>query len=160
MLCHYYPLKATEPFSVIYLDLDNFKAYNDAYGFSNGDLMLKAAANCMEQCCKNGEFKGHIGGDDFVIIADYWEVELLCNSIIQLFQEEIRGLYSTKDLTNGFIVSKNRNGFEEIFSITTLSIAVVTNKNKNYKDLDEFSKDLAAVKKQCKQVKGNAVIII
>ena len=48
-----------------YLDIDNFKAYNDAYGFENGDLMIQAVADSMKISCRKGEFLGHIGGDDF-----------------------------------------------------------------------------------------------
>jgi diguanylate cyclase (GGDEF)-like protein len=147
-------------YSIIYIDLDNFKAYNDAYGFSNGNLMIMTAANCMEQCCCKEEFCGHIGGDDFVIITDYWEVEQLCQQIIDLFQREIRDLYNQTDLENGFIISKNRNGFEEQFPLSTISIAIVTNRNRTYDDISEFSKDLANTKKKSKQVIGNSIICI
>jgi len=153
-------LSSDDDFGIIYIDLDNFKAYNDAYGFSNGDLMLMTAADCMSKCCRGEEFRGHIGGDDFVIITDYWEVESLCESLIEMFKKDISELYSQRDLENGYILSKNRNGFEETFPLTTLSIAVVTNKNKKYKEINEFSKDLADIKKKCKQVKGNSIICI
>ena len=51
--------------TIYYFDLDNFKAFNDVYGFENGDTMIKAMAKCMEESCKNGKFIGHVGGDDF-----------------------------------------------------------------------------------------------
>jgi len=151
-------LNSNEKFGFLYLDLDNFKAYNDAYGFTNGDLMIKTTADCMKECCLKDEFMGHIGGDDFVIIADYWNVEELCQSIIDKFQEKINVLYTKEDLDRGYIISKNRNGSEETFPMATLSIAAVTNQYKNYEKLDEFSKDLANVKKRCKQTKGNVII--
>ena len=151
-------INTSKNFGFVYLDLDNFKAYNDAYGFTNGDLMIKTTADCMKECCLREEFIGHIGGDDFVIITDYWEVEELCQSIIDKFQEKIDVLYTKQDLDRGYILSKNRNGSEETFPTATLSIAAVTNKYKNYEKLDEFSKDLATVKKRCKQTKGNVII--
>lgn len=151
---------SNKQFGFIYLDLDNFKAYNDSYGFTNGDLMIKATAKCMEECCLKKEFMGHIGGDDFVIITDYWDVEELCQSIINKFQEKIMELYSKEDLDHGYILSKNRDGLEETFQLATLSIAVVTNKNKTFLKLEEFSKDLANVKKKCKQTKGNVIICV
>lgn len=151
-------INSNKKFGFIYLDLDNFKAYNDAYGFTNGDLMIKTTADCIEESCLKEEFMGHIGGDDFVIITDYWEIEQLCQCIINKFQEKINMLYTQDDLDNGYILSKNRNGIEEKYPMATLSIAVVTNEFKNYQTINEFSKVLAEVKKKCKQKKGNAII--
>lgn len=152
-------IQSEKPFAAIYLDLDNFKAYNDAYGFNNGDLMIKSVANCIRNCCNKGELEGHIGGDDFVIITDYWEVEKLCNDILTQFDNSIESLYSLQDWQNKYIISKNRNGFEERFPIATLSIAVVTNKGKHISSINEFSKNIASVKKKCKQIEGNCIII-
>jgi len=153
-------LTSEESFSIIYLDLDNFKAYNDAYGFSNGDLMIKAVADSMRECCSEDDFMGHIGGDDFVIILHRHEENHLCNAIISAFNSAIEPLYSTEDWSQGFIVSKNRNGFTENFSTATLSIAVVTNHAHTYQSLEDLSKVIAHAKKQCKQIQGNSVVII
>lgn len=148
------------PFAIIYLDLDNFKAYNDAYGFTNGDLMIKILADSITECCNVQEFKGHIGGDDFVIITSSYNVNSLCGNIIKTFRRSIKTLYSEKDWTRGYILSQNRNGFSENFPIVTLSIAAVTNKEKRYQDVDEISKIIAETKKKCKQKCGNSVIIV
>ncbi|MFA9462852.1 MAG: GGDEF domain-containing protein [Velocimicrobium sp.] len=148
------------PFSIIYLDLDNFKAYNDTYGFNKGDLMIKIVATCMENCCEKNEFKGHIGGDDFVIICDYWEVEELCKKIIERFMQSIPGAYNEYDWNNQYIISKNRNGSNEKFPIISLSIAVATNKQKKYHNLEIFSSEIAHLKKKCKQKEGNYYCII
>ena len=144
-----------DPFAVIYIDLDNFKAYNDAYGFNNGDLMIKAVVHAMRQCCSKNEFMGHVGGDDFVVICDYWEVEMLCNDIINKFCCSIKSLYVKSDWDNGYIISKNRSGLTESFPIATLSIAGITNKDKAYENMELFSKELANLKKKAKQVIGN-----
>ena len=146
--------------TVIYLDLDNFKAYNDAYGFNNGDAMIQTVVSCMEECCKKGEFMGHIGGDDFVIIAEYWEAGGLCQNIINCFSNSIEHLYSKEDWERGFIVSKNRNGFREEFPIATLSIAGLSNKTMQIREVDKFSLEIAKLKKECKQVVGNYYRII
>lgn len=149
----------SEPFSVIYIDLDNFKAYNDAYGFNNGDLMIKAVADSMEETCSREEFMGHIGGDDFVIIAGHYQVEELFQGITEKFKRYIQGLYSEEDYKNRFIVSKNRHGFEEKFPIATLSMAVVTNRTHKFTNLEDFSKELVQVKKKSKQMEGNSCVI-
>jgi GGDEF domain-containing protein len=114
----------------------------------------------MEQCCEQNEFMGHIGGDDFVIICDYWEAKELCQKIIDMFERLICGLYTKPDWDNGYILSKNRNGFTEKFPIVSLSIAGITNQKKNYTNLDHFSQEIALVKKKCKQVEGNYICFL
>lgn len=156
-------IRESEPYAIIYLDLDNFKAYNDAYGFPNGDAMLKTLAQAMTQCCSEKDFMGHIGGDDFVIITRHRDIESiqqLCDSIIKTFFNLIQPLYSSLDWERGYIVSKDRNGFTDNFPITTLSMAVVTNKDKVFSESSALSKAIAEVKKQCKQQRGNVVLIV
>lgn len=147
-----------KPYSIIYLDLDNFKAYNDAYGFNNGDIMIKTLVKCIHEQCLNKEFKGHIGGDDFVIIADYWDAKELSLRIINQFAKEIETAYNEEDWKNGFIISKNRNGFQDEFPIVTISIAIMDNKKKIFESLAEFSRELASIKKESKKIKGSSVV--
>lgn len=116
--------------AIIYLDLDNFRAYNDAYGFSSGDLMIKAVSESIKNCSTKRDFIGHIGGDDVVIVSScYQHVEDLCHGICKSFREKIKHLYSEEDWNLGYIHSLDRNGFKKCFPIATLSIAVVTNRD-------------------------------
>lgn len=148
-----------EPFAVIYIDLDNFKAYNDAYGFQNGDMMIKAVAESMVESCRNGEFIGHIGGDDFVIITDYWDIEKMLEEVIQRFRDSIVNLYSKEDYERGYINSKNRKGMEEQFPIAALSMAVITNQKRQFCEETEFSEMLVKIKKESKTRVGNSYVI-
>lgn len=141
-------IKSLGEFSIIYLDLDNFKAYNDAYGFTNGDIMIRLLAESIKSCCKERDFKGHIGGDDFVIITQNLDANNLSRKIIVDFRNSIKTLYSEEDWEQGYIVSKNRNGFTERFPIATLSIAAVTNKENQYSNIEELSKVIAEIKKR------------
>ncbi|MDR2581407.1 MAG: GGDEF domain-containing protein [Fibromonadaceae bacterium] len=144
-----------QPYCIIYHDIDNFKAYNDAYGFKNGDLMLELVANILRECAINDEFIGHIGGDDFVVVCDYHKAEPFCKSVLNNFSLKVPSLYREEDVKNGYIISKNRHGITENFPIATLSIAGISNKAKTYENTDEFSKDIAQVKKKCKKHIGN-----
>lgn len=148
------------PYAIAYLDLDNFKAYNDAYGFNNGDLMIKAVVSCMKEACVNEEFLGHVGGDDFVIIADNYELGEVCRKITELFDGEIQGLYHKEDLERGYICSKNRNGFDDTFPMATLSIAIIMNKQHHYENINEFSDVLVKAKKRAKQVNGHSIQVM
>jgi len=150
-----YRMAADNPYCILYIDLDNFKAYNDAYGFQNGDLMLTLVADILKECALKNEFVGHIGGDDFIIICDYHEAGTLCMSIINDFSSQVVSLYSDEDLKNGSILAKNRHGVAETFPIATLSIAGISNKNKAYRNNDDFSKDISQLKKKCKRQIGN-----
>jgi diguanylate cyclase (GGDEF)-like protein len=156
-------LSENRPFSIIYLDLDNFKAYNDAYGFASGDKMIKAVADTIRSCCREEDFMGHIGGDDFVIVSSNYSpsaVRALCNGMIHTFSEAVRSLYSEEDRLRGYIISQNRNGFTENFRLATLSIAVVTNYERSFSNMEDISKSIAEVKKKSKQVPGNSVVIL
>jgi len=146
---------ASQPYCITYYDIDNFKAYNDAYGFQNGDLMLALTADVLKKCAKKNEFIGHIGGDDFIVICDYHEGEVYCQSVLDEFASQVTSLYRDEDVKNGFIVSKNRSGVTENFFIASLSIAGITNKKNAYQNIDDFSNDIAQLKKVCKQHSGN-----
>ncbi|MFT4007248.1 MAG: EAL domain-containing protein [Lacrimispora sp.] len=143
------------PYCIIYYDIDNFKAYNDAYGFQNGDMMLTLLAGILKSCAVRDEFIGHIGGDDFIVICDYHQGEVYCKSVIDEFALQVTSLYRDEDVKNGYIVSKNRNGVTENFPIASLSVAGISNKENVYHTVDDFSKDIAQIKKKCKQQLGN-----
>ncbi|MDR2593416.1 MAG: GGDEF domain-containing protein [Fibromonadaceae bacterium] len=145
----------SNPYCITYYDLDNFKAYNDAYGFQNGDIMLALVADILKSRATKNEFVGHIGGDDFIVICDYNEGEEFCQAVINEFSSKIKSLYREEDVKNGYIMSKNRHGVPENFPLASLSIAGVSNRTKNYKRIEDFSIDITKVKKNCKKQKGN-----
>jgi len=148
------------PYCIIYIDIDNFKAYNDAYGFKNGDLILKFVADTLTACALNGEFVGHIGGDDYIIICDCHDGKDLCRRVIQKFESGISSFYRDTDLNNGFIVSTNRHGVVDSFPIASLSIAGISNKHTQYREMSDFSDAIAHLKKKCKKQSGNYFEII
>jgi len=148
------------PYCIMYFDIDNFKAYNDAYGFQNGDMMLALLADILKECATENEFIGHIGGDDFIVICDYIEVDDFCKTVIYKFSTRVNSLYHEEDVDNGYIISKNRHGVTENFPIASLSIAGISNKIKNYQDIEDFSRDIAVLKKTCKKQIGNYYEII
>lgn len=149
-----------QPFSMIYIDIDNFKPYNDAYGFTMGDQMIITLGNILKDCAENREFVGHIGGDDFVIISNRHRSEAFCQTILDLFSAQTKSLYTQEDIEKGFIVSRNRNGFTDTFPLATISIAVVTNRFNQYSSLSELSKVIAHTKKLAKMENGNSVVVI
>ena len=148
------------PYAIMYLDLDNFKAYNDAYGFNNGDKMIKALAASMDSACSEKDFLGHIGGDDFVIITRNKEAVALGEAVIICFKGYLPQLYNQKDWDRGYIISKNRNGLTENFPIASVSIAVVTNWNEINDDIEKLSQKIVKAKKRAKKKAGNSIEVV
>lgn len=144
-------LYGSAPFSALYFDLDNFKAYNDVYGFGKGDMMLKLLTQIILSHTPSNGFAGHIGGDDFIMILPFHDCKPLCERIIADFEIGVRTCYNEEDLENDYIISKNRHGVLEKFPIATLSIAAITNQSTQFENRNDFLVKLAQLKKQCKQ---------
>ncbi len=118
-------------FAVLYLDLNNFKAYNDTYGFEAGDRILKATANLLVKLTIQNEnsedFIGHIGGDDFIVVTDYARSEELAKRIVSAFDEIAPSFYSKADRERGHIISTDRQGNIKNFPFLSIAIGIVHN---------------------------------
>ena len=150
-------IDADTDMTVLYFDIDNFKPYNDVYGFEKGDRVIMHLAEIIERCCPTDGFVGHIGGDDFLLIAGTSKSKQLCEEIIQQFETSVEQFYHAQDLLKGHIVTKNRHGIEESFPLLTISIAGVS--NKNTQTIYELSELASQIKKQCKQIPGSNYIL-
>ena len=141
-------------FAVLYVDVDNFKAYNDQYGFDRGDLVIQETGKLLRRAAKErgstGDFIGHIGGDDFVLVTGQERAEAVAARVIELFDEQTRGWYAEEDFQRGWIEEKNRRGELERFPVLTLSIGVVTNEAKDLCHVGEISAIGAELKRFAK----------
>jgi diguanylate cyclase (GGDEF)-like protein len=139
-------------FSLLYFDLNDFKAFNDTYGFENGDRILSFTASVIQKhtCLYKDSFLGHIGGDDFVAIIQGNNPYNLCQSIINEFDSNVLNFYSEDHRDKGYIQSLNRNNNEENYPIMSISIAVVISKYKSYTSIYELTEEAAKIKKKCK----------
>ena len=150
-----------EEFSVLYLDLDNFKAYNDVYGFLKGDQIIEYTAHTILNAVHsygNG-FVGHIGGDDFISIVPFKDVEKLCQEIIYNFDSGVKKFYNEKDKKDGYIEVANRKGIIEKFPLTSISIAVVVVDKGRFANILEIGDTAAQVKHAVKAVMGSSYAI-
>ena len=155
-------LSKEEEFSVLYLDLDNFKAYNDVYGFLKGDKIIQYTANIIQDEIHidggNG-FIGHVGGDDFIAIVPYTDVDNLCQRIIAKFDKQIKSFFTEEDAEKGYIEIANRRGIIEKFPLTSISIAVVVADKKRFNNILEIGDVAAQVKHAVKTVMGSSYTI-
>ncbi len=152
-----------ETFAILYFDLDNFKAYNDVYGFSNGDEIIKFTARTISkhihQVPNSDNFVGHIGGDDFVAIIGKADYDNICKNIIAEFDKHAVEFYNELDIERGYVEVANRRGIIEQFPLTTISIAVLEVDSKVYKTTLEIGEVASQIKHQAKTVLGSTYII-
>ena len=152
-----------EPFSVLYVDLDNFKAYNDVYGFLKGDEIIEFTADTIIKLVNSDElentFVGHIGGDDFVAIVPGINCEKLCQNIIAHFDANVKKFFTEKDLEKGYIEVANRRGIIEQFPLTSVSIGVVTADTGRFHNILEIGEIGAQVKHAAKSVMGSSYAV-
>jgi diguanylate cyclase (GGDEF)-like protein len=118
-------------FSVLYVDIDNFKPFNDLYGFPTGDKAVRLLASIVDEAVKkNGnidDFIGHGGGDDFVVITTPERSSIIAEEIINHFDQQIVVLYHDEDLKRGYSILVDRLGRDNYIPIMTLSIGVASN---------------------------------
>lgn len=121
-------------FAVCYEDLNNFKAYNDKYGFERGDNALRelgrAIIRAVQEAGSASDFIGHIGGDDFVVITAPAAAENIANKIIQYFDAAVPSFYNEEDRKNGYILAKDRQGVERKIPLMAIAIGIVTNETR------------------------------
>lgn len=139
------------PYSVAYFDIDNFKSYNDVYGFENGDLVIKLLADLLRREVSSQHFIGHIGGDDFVILLYDHVTEAYFKDIVKEFEVSIKAFYSQTDIQNGYITTTNRHGEVEQFPLITLTVVVANNETRTFNNVFELTELLAGLKKRAKQ---------
>jgi GGDEF domain-containing protein/CHASE3 domain sensor protein len=152
-----------EPIAFCLMDIDNFKAYNDHYGYAKGnDIIQATAAIISEAVAKYGhenDFIGHIGGDDYVLITTPDLYPRICQAVIDTFDKNIPGFYDEEDRQRGHIVGENRQGQEVKFPLATLSIAVVTNVKRKFKNHIQYGEVAAEMKEHAKTVAGSTFMV-
>jgi EAL domain-containing protein (putative c-di-GMP-specific phosphodiesterase class I)/GGDEF domain-containing protein len=150
-----------EPFSIVYADLDNFKIYNDTYGFHSGDKVLLLFSRILTWAFKrhgqpSEDFVGHVGGDDFVAICSPQRAERVCRAVTRCFGRLVRGCYNETDRCRGFITAKSRSGQIADFPLVSVSLAIVDCLGPC--DLEALARRSAEMKKYAKTIEGNSYV--
>jgi diguanylate cyclase (GGDEF)-like protein len=157
-------IRSLDPWSVLYLDLDNFKAFNDVYGFLAGnDMIMLVGHICQEVVCEYGnvdDFVGHIGGDDFVVVTTPEREKRLCRLIIARYKKESLSLYKREDLERGSIHGLDREGRPLHLPFVTLSIGVVSDHFHCPRAVDEIGSLTAEAKRRAKLSSNNVFHIL
>ena len=148
--------------SLIYIDLDNFKVFNDAYGFENGDQLILFTAKLLRNAIRNSgredDFIGHVGGDDFVIISSQKRATALSETITRMFEAGVVRFYEPEDREEGYIMGKGRDGVKRKFPIVSVSIGIVDCDFQTEFSMNDLSHRVAEIKKYAKSIPGNSYV--
>ncbi|MCK4349455.1 MAG: response regulator [Candidatus Krumholzibacteria bacterium] len=151
-----------ESFAFLYMDIDNFKAYNDYYGYQKGDEAILFLADIITESVNSlggsSDFVGHIGGDDFVIITSPARAEFIVRHVIDEFDKGSLVLMSEGDIRRGYIEIKNRVGEVKRIPLMSLTIAVVVDEGDRLKHFAQASDIASELKKFGKSMVGSVVI--
>ncbi|MCE9632933.1 MAG: GGDEF domain-containing protein [Methylophilales bacterium] len=148
------------PFVACYFDLDNFKAFNDVYGYQKGDEVIQMTGNLLKNMCDpEFDFLGHIGGDDFILLFQNTDWESRCQQLLEKFGEVAPLLYHQEDREQGGIHIENRQGEKVFHPIVSLSIGAVTVEAGRFHSYHEVSAVAAVAKKLAKKMPGNSLFI-
>ena len=152
-------LDAGIPFAIAYADLDAFKAYNDKYGFSRGDEVLRMTSrilvNATRSLGSDDTYVGHIGGDDFVFITPPELMARACEAIGAHFDAIVRSFYDEEDRAEGRILSKDRQGNPCTFPLMSCSIGVVDTSQSKVSHIGELVSRATEMKSAAKGSPGS-----
>ena len=145
-------------FVLCHVDVDNFKPFNDFYGYAKGDDALMQIANILvENASPKVDFVGHVGGDDFVVVFQTpdWR-----DRVAQCFQDLVkvrRKLYRDVDLEQGGIVARDRYGTKRTFPLLSISVAALECAAPAELNAEELAYFITPIKARAKAQVGNAL---
>ncbi|MDP8246230.1 MAG: diguanylate cyclase [Candidatus Hinthialibacter antarcticus] len=144
------------PTAMCYADLDNFKAFNDHYGYSRGDNLIRILATILHEAVsmhgRSGDFVAHIGGDDFVMVVNYACIDAVCKYVVLSFDALAPFQYEEKEMNDGHILAKNRQGEEMKLPLASVSVGVVSNERRDIVTYLEMTELAAEMKEFSKSV--------
>jgi diguanylate cyclase (GGDEF)-like protein len=138
-------------FVACYGDLNDFKPYNDHYGYWRGDEMIRLVARTLvSHCDPRRDFVGHVGGDDFVVLFQSNDWMDRCEKVIAVFNANARNLFDEAALSRGGIEAEDRHGVRRFFAFTTLSIGAVPVTPGTFRRPEDVATAAAAAKHKAK----------
>jgi EAL domain-containing protein (putative c-di-GMP-specific phosphodiesterase class I)/GGDEF domain-containing protein len=148
------------PFVASYIDIDNFKPFNDHYGYSAGDdLILLVARLLTELCDAQLDFVGHVGGDDFFLIMQSPDWQIRLEGLFDPFDLGMRLLCAQDDLTAGGFHGETRRGDAIFHPLPTISIGAVSARPGQFESHRDLSDWLAKTKTVAKNQEGHTLFV-
>ena len=150
------------PFAVLYLDLDNFKTYNDKYGFVRGDRLIQGTARMLQDAVMAFDqdgFVGHVGGDDFVAVVLPDTAEDVAKRVCERFDQDRSLYYEDDDLERGFVRMEDRKGVEQDIPLVTVSIGIATTSKRAFAHYGEAVAVATEMKQFAKRDGGSSFAV-
>ena len=157
-------IRLNEGFDIAYVDIDNFKPFNDYYGFQRGDIVIKTIGEIISNVTmSSGEnfssFCGHIGGDDFIIITGAHHAEYISQQVITALEAQLPSFHGEEDFSSGCYSAVNRKGEQETFGLLSISIGIVNTRLTPVSSYAQLASISTEVKKAAKKLPGSSVVI-
>ena len=157
-------LQTGEGFDIAYIDVDNFKPFNDYYGFQRGDLVIKAIGEIISSVLRmsgkeSSFFCGHIGGDDFIVIGGPYQLEHISTQVITSLEEHLPVFHGEEDYAAGCYSAMNRKGELETFGLLSVSIGIVNTRLTTVSSYAQLASISTDIKKAAKKTPGSSVVI-
>lgn len=157
-------IERAEPLAVIYADVNDFKAFNDRYGFLRGDEVILATAEVLRRTLLeqggDGAFIGHIGGDDFVLLCRPAAVQGVCQAVIEAFDRRMPDMYDRADAEAGFLELRDRQGQLQRYPVMAIALGVATTERRAFGDPREIVEVATEMKAYAKQQRTGSVYAI
>jgi len=157
-------LMTDKVFDIAYVDIDNFKPFNDYYGFQRGDVVIKSIGEIISDILHSSGFGsscfcGHIGGDDFIFITESHQAEMISSQIIKALEEHLPAFHGEFDYSAGCYSAVNRKGELETFRLLSISIGIVNTHLTPVSSYAQLASVSTEVKKAAKKISGSSVVI-
>ncbi|WP_440876078.1 EAL domain-containing protein [Thalassotalea sp. PLHSN55] len=152
-------LAAKVSFRFAYFDLNNFKPYNDIYGYAKGDQVIQLVSTILQHYCAKTDFVGHIGGDDFVVVFQDEQWRERCEAILREFDEKILEFYEPGHINAGGIETKSRTGQSQFFPLLGLAVGVVEPASTRCASHHDVAEVASAAKKQAKLTVKSSIFV-
>ena len=156
-------LESGNEFAVCYADLDHFKEFNDRYSYYDGDRVIYLVSRLLHDVVKGMSgprgFVGHIGGDDFIFIIPSGDISVVCTEILSVFDTLMPLQYNDQDRRAGYFFGKDRRGQLHRVPLMTLSIGIVTNRNRKFAHPAQVSELATEMKSYAKTLPGSVFVV-
>lgn len=150
-------LARAEPFACLWIDIDDFKSFNDHYGFARGDALIERLAGMLTSVARHepSAFLGHVGGDDMVLLSSVPRAVALAAEVVRRFDAEIGELYEPEDRARGYVEAVDRRGVAQRAPLVTLSIGIVRADALRFASATDVARAAAEVKEVAKRTPGS-----
>ena len=153
-------LSARQNFMLAYIDLNHFKQFNDLYGYASGDGVIKLLADVIsDKCTHFSGFVGHIGGDDFMVVFDNEDAEVICHKIINDFELKSKSYFTSEHVKAGGYWATNREGQQQFVPLLTLSIGLVSPHLESCQNSHQVAALATDAKKEAKRYRNSYLFI-